>query len=312
MFKMSSLDMNHYGKVAVLMGGWSAEREVSLMSGVECYNALKASGVNVHQVDVDRNVIEVIKSGAFDRVFNMLHGRGGEDGEIQGALQMNQIPYTGSGVLGSALAHDKVRSKQVCVANGVDTPAWQLVSSFDECVGAVNELGLPLVIKPSVEGSSIGVTIVTDKNQLPEAWEIASQYGVVLAEKFIQGVEVTVAILGEAALPVVSMSTKEGFYDYHAKYFSEDTRYDCPSVLGNSVEKTVQRIALDAFNYLGGQGWGRVDFMVDANNVPYFIELNSVPGMTTHSLVPMAAREMGLNFEQLCLKILDSSFGERK
>lgn len=309
---MRSSPLTKYGKVAVLMGGWSAEREISLMSGVECYNALISIGVDAHQIDVDRNVIEVLKLGGFDRVFNMLHGRGGEDGEIQGALQINQIPYTGSGLLGSALAHDKLRSKQVCAANGVNTPAWKVVESYEECLNAVNSIGLPLVIKPSVEGSSIGVTIVIDEAQLNEAWDCASKYGVVLAEKFVQGVEITVGILGEHALPVVSMSTPEGFYDYHAKYFSEETRYDCPSVLEEIVEKKVQKIALEAFNLLGGQGWGRVDFMVDAENEPYFIELNSVPGMTTHSLVPMAAREMGLDFEQLCLKILDSSFGERK
>ncbi len=309
---MDDSDMSKYGKVAVLMGGWSAEREVSLMSGVECFNALKNAGVDAYQVDADRTVIEVLKAENFDRVFNILHGRGGEDGEIQGVLQMNQIPYSGSGLLASALAHDKLRSKLVCAACGVVTPAWKPVESFDDCLAAVEEIGLPLVIKPSLEGSSIGVSIVVEHNQLKEAWKCASKYGVVLAEKFIEGVEITVGILGDNALPVISMSTAEGFYDYQAKYFSEDTRYDCPSVLESNVESKAQQVALEVFRILGGQGWGRVDFMVDANNIPYFIELNSVPGMTTHSLIPMAAHEAGIEFEQLCLRILDSSFGERK
>ncbi len=303
---------NKYGKVGVLMGGWSAEREISLMSGEQVLNALISGGVDAHAIDVDRDVIDRIKNGQFDRVFNILHGRGGEDGEIQGALELNRIPYTGSGVLGSALAINKLKAKEVCHACDIRTPAWKRVDSYKDCLAVAAELNFPLVLKPIFEGSSIGVSIVRQESDLDAAFLEASRFGPVLAEQFIDGMELTVSVLGQEALPVISMSTDREFYDYHAKYFDDDTRYQCPSGLPPDKEKEIQSIALEAFEVLAASGWGRVDFMMDAGGLVYFIELNTLPGMTTHSLVPMAARQMGMDFQSLCLKILDSSLEDSK
>ena len=310
MSNLNQAEINKYGKVAVVMGGWSAEREISLMSGQQVLQALQSSGVNAHAVDADRNVISTLKEGGFERVFNILHGRGGEDGEIQGALQLAGIPYTGSGVLGSALAMNKLKSKEVCQTRSIPTPRWFEVTSLEQCQKAADQFGLPLVLKPVLEGSSIGVSIVRQEADLENAWLEAEKYGTVMVEEFIDGIEVTAGILGGEALPLVSMSTDREFYDYHAKYFDDDTQYLCPCGLKPELEREIQLIALQVFEALSGFGWGRADFMLSHDNKPYFIELNTCPGMTTHSLVPMAAKQVGIDFESLCLTILDGSFGE--
>jgi len=298
-----------YGKVAVLMGGWSAEREVSLMSGGQVVAALENAGVNAEAIDVDVDFIEALKSGGFDRAFNILHGKGGEDGVVQAALQMHGIPSTGSGILASALAMNKQKAKSICSCIGILTPNWLIVNNFQEACKAIDSLSLPVVVKPIFEGSSIGVSIVMDRSQLEDAWNSASQYGGVMNERFIQGVEVTAAIVAGTALPLVSMDTDREFYDYHAKYEDDSTSYTCPSKLNSSQSEEIKLIALKVFSALEAYGWGRVDFIIEEDGHPYFIELNTIPGMTIHSLVPLAANQHGWSFEQLCLKILNSSFG---
>ncbi len=304
--------LDKYGKVAVLMGGWSAEREVSLMSGEQVLRALQQSGVNAHAIDADKNVIQRLLDDGFDRVFNILHGRGGEDGEIQGALQLAGIPFTGSGILGSALTMNKLKSKEVCKTRGIDTPRWLEVKSLTECHECVGEFGLPIVLKPVLEGSSIGVSIVKRESDIEAAFLDAARFGTVMAEEFIDGIEITASILANKALPLITMSTDREFYDYQAKYFDDNTNYQCPCGLDEALEETIKSVALESFRALNASGWGRVDFMLDQDQKPYFIELNTCPGMTTHSLVPMAAREMSIDFNSLCQLILDSSFGERK
>ena len=301
-------ESSEYGKVAVLMGGWSSEREVSLMSGEQVLKALQSAGVDAHGVDADRNLSAVLKEGGFERVFNILHGQGGEDGSVQGLLDVLGLPYTGSGVLASALAMDKLRAKGVIRARGIATPAYAQVKTLSDCAEFAAEFGFPVVIKPISEGSSIGVSIVRDSEELESAWQLAAGLGAVLAEQFINGIEVTAAVLGDKALPLVSMSTDRSFYDYQAKYFDDDTRYLCPCGLPTDKEDEIRAIALDVFEALGARGWGRSDFMLDEIGTPYFIELNTIPGMTTHSLVPMAAQQCGIDFKTLCLSILESSF----
>lgn len=297
-----------YGKVAVLMGGWSSEREVSLMSGEQVLAALKRAGVDAHKVDAGRDLANVLVEGDYDCVFNILHGQGGEDGKVQGLLEVLGLPYTGSGVLASALAMDKLRAKGVVSAKGIATPAYAEVKSLEECKDFASRYGFPVVIKPISEGSSIGVSIVRDADALSEAWALASGMGAVLAEQFIKGMEVTAAVLGQTPLPLVSMSTERSFYDYEAKYFDDDTHYQCPCGLSEEDENQIRKLALEVFNALGARGWGRSDFMVDEAGTPFFIELNTIPGMTTHSLVPMAAQQHGIDFETLCLSILESAF----
>ncbi len=305
-------ESNKYGKVAVLMGGGSAEREISLMSGQQVLTALLDSGVDAHAVDADRDVVSKLRTHGFDRAFIILHGYGGEDGQIQGALQINQIPYTGSGVRASALAFNKLKAKEVCSAYGILTPKWALVATLEECISAAGSIGLPIVVKPISEGSSIGVSIVNHLRDVEQAWNIASNCGDVIVEKFIKGFEVTSAILGEEALPLVSMSTDRVFYDYTAKYFDDNTRYQCPCESDLFEETEVQEIALKVFSVLGAHGWGRVDFIIDEEGQANFIELNTIPGMTSHSLVPIAAKQNGVDFATLCVRILDSSIGNRK
>lgn len=302
----------HYGKVAVVMGGWSAEREVSLMSGGEVLLALQHEGVDAYKVDADRDVVNRLIEEKYDRVFLILHGTGGEDGQIQGALQMHQIPYSGSGVLGSALAMDKYKSKQVCAQVGIKTPEYCIVESFAQCKVGVNQIGFPVVLKPVFEGSSIGVSIVNSAEELEDAFYQAAEFGPVMAEAFMSGIEVTAGILNHEVLPLISMSTERQFYDYQAKYFDDDTSYSCPSGLSQTAEIKIKAAALKAFDVLGASGWGRVDFMLDSFDEAHFIELNTAPGMTKHSLVPMAARHQNISFEKLCLSILDSSFKVRK
>ncbi len=296
--------VNRFGKVAVVMGGWSAERDVSLMSGQQVFEALVSAGVDAHAVDAGRDIASVLTSGGFNRAFLILHGRGGEDGHVQGALELAGVPYTGSGVLGSALAMDKFRSKTICRDNGVPTATAQLVETLDQAKQAATDIGFPVVIKPTLEGSSIGVSMVNGSQSVAPAFAEAAKYGPVMVEKRLMGQEVTAGILGDKALPLVSMKAKGEFYDYDAKYIAEDTLYECPAVLSDDLTQRIKAYALKAFDALSCSGWGRVDFMLDENDEPYFVECNTAPGMTSHSLVPIAAADYGLSFEQLCMYIL--------
>ena len=302
-------DMTRFGKVAVLFGGTSAERDVSLKSGRAVLEALLRQGVDAHGIDVvDNSVLETLRSGGFARVFIVLHGRGGEDGVIQGALEALGLPYTGSGVLGSALGMDKVRTKQIWLAAGLPTPKFLVLESEDDLGSVATELGFPVMIKPAHEGSSIGMSKVERDADLRAAWQAAMQYDrAVLAERWITGCEYTASILGEQALPLIRLETSHAFYDYQAKYFADDTRYHCPCGLPEADELRLRALAQRAFRAVGARGWGRVDFMCDRNGDPYLIEVNTVPGMTDHSLVPMAARVAGIDFEALVLRILEDS-----
>ncbi len=300
--------MNHFEKVAVFMGGWSAEREVSLKSGQAVYDALRRKGINAHAIDVNRNIVEKLHTQGFTHVFNIMHGRGGEDGVIQALLELHQLPYTGSGVLGSALAMDKLKCKQLWTGIGLPTPAHMELNSEADCINAVEKLGLPLMIKPVLEGSSIGISKVTRADDMVKAWKAAREcVGTVIAEAFVTGEEYTAAILDNQVLPMIRLKTDHDFYDYQAKYVSDDTQYICPCGLQPETETELGAMMLQAFNAIGLQGWGRVDFMLDAQQQPWLIEVNTVPGMTDHSLVPMAARQAGIEFDDLVLKILQGA-----
>ena len=297
-----------FGKVAVLYGGWSAERPVSLNSGKAVFDALKRRGVDAHLVDVDREILGRLQSGGFDRVFNVLHGRGGEDGVIQGALEILGLPYTGSGVMASALAMDKYRCKLMWKSAGLPTPDFRVVTSEDD-LAQVEDLGFPLMVKPVHEGSSIGMAKVDDPDGLKAAWEEANKYdALVLAEQWIAGGEYTAAILGGEVLPLIKLETPHGFYDYDAKYRADSTRYLCPCGLDEAREREFSELALRAFRIVGATGWGRVDFMTDDRGRPWLLEVNTVPGMTDHSLVPMAAREAGMDFDELVWRVLCGTF----
>jgi len=302
------------GKVAVLMGGTSAERQVSLMSGTGVLNALQSSGVDAHAFDpAERELVE-LKRDRFERVFIALHGRHGEDGTVQGALELLGIPYTGSGVMASAIAMDKVMSKRVFVAEGLPTPRWLWLAperqAREDVVAVPDTLGLPLIVKPPREGSSIGITKVKGYSQMQDAVKLAAQYDAdVLCEEFIEGIELTCAVLGQgaaaSALPVIRIDAPDGNYDFEHKYFSEDTGYRCPSGLPADEEAEVQRLTLAAYRTLGCRGWGRADLMRRASDGKLFLlEMNTSPGMTSHSLVPMAARAAGMSYEQLCLHLV--------
>ena len=298
--------MGNFGKVAVLLGGRSAEREVSLKSGHAVLAALQSSGVDAQAFDPAERELAELKG--FDRVFIALHGRYGEDGTIQGALELMGIPYTGCGVLASALAMDKWRTKLVWQAAGVPTPHDALLTAHSNFDQVAADLGLPLMVKPASEGSSIGMSKVMRAEDLKMAYELAAKHDrTVIAEQFVAGVEYTAAILGDKALPLIRLETPHTFYDYNAKYIANDTRYICPCELAPQAERAVQSLALKAFELLGCQGWGRADLIVDESGTPYFLELNTSPGMTDHSLVPMAARQAGLSFEQLVLRILEQA-----
>jgi D-alanine-D-alanine ligase len=295
-----------FGKVAVLLGGRSAEREISLRSGKAVLDALRRQGVNAHPFDPSEQPMEALLQQGFNRAHIALHGRYGEDGTVQGALELMGLPYTGSGVMASALAMDKWRTKLLWQAVGISTPRHVLLNAQSDFDAVINELGLPLIVKPSREGSTIGLTKVTAARDLQSAWELAAKHDTtVLAEQFIEGVELTVAILGEIALPLVRIQTAGGLYDYEAKYTSEDTRYFCPSGISAVQEQVIQAQALQAHKILGCEGWGRVDVMLDKSGKPYFLETNTSPGMTDHSLVPMAAKAAGISFEDLVLRILE-------
>ena len=300
--------MIDFGKVAVLMGGRSAERDISLMSGNAVLAALKRQGVDAHAVDTRDVGLEFLGTANFDRAFIALHGRFGEDGTIQGALQWLGIPFTGSGVMASALAMDKWRTKLVWQASGIPTPRFVMLDEHSDFGAVARSLGLPLIVKPSREGSTIGLTRVEQVSDMAAAHRRAAEHdSMVLAESFIRGAEVTASILGTEALPLIRIEAPGGNYDYHAKYFSDDTRYHCPSGLPERDEARIRALALRAFGILGCRGWGRIDVMLDASGEPYLLEANTVPGMTGHSLVPMAAKAAGLDFDQLVLRILEAA-----
>ncbi len=297
--------MKDYGRVALLYGGPSSEREVSLKSGAAVLKALLARGIDAQGIDVQPDIGSRLLAGGFSRVFLILHGRFGEDGAIQGFLEVLGLPYTGSGITASALAMDKALSKAVWVASGVPTPDYALIHKEEDLAAAAGRLGFPLIIKPVAEGSSIGITKVRAQAELRDAYRAAARYGRVLAERCVVGAEYTCAILAGRALPVIRLETPRDFYDYEAKYVLDTTQYHCPAGLSPREEQQVQELALRAFEALGAQGWGRVDFMRDADGRFYVLELNTAPGMTDHSLVPMAARAAGLSFEDLVVTILD-------
>lgn len=303
------IDPKSFGKVAVLMGGWSAEREVSLNSGAAVLQALQQRGIDAHAIDVQRDtVLQQLQEGGYDRAFNILHGPGGEDGIMQGLLEVMDLPYTGSKVLASALSMDKLRSKQILDAIGLPTPNYMVLDDDSDLEYVAATLGLPIMVKPAQEGSSIGMTKVDEVSQLHSAWQNAAQYeGAVLAEQWIVGHEYTVAILGDETLPAIKLETPRGFYDYEAKYQSNDTSYICPCGLDKHEEAQLQRLAMSTFNAMGAEGWGRVDIFVDEQNEPWILELNTLPGMTDHSLVPMAAKAGGIEFDELVVRILAQS-----
>lgn len=303
------IDVKQFGKVAVLLGGTAAERPISLISGQAVLVALQAAGVDAHAFDpAERPVAEL---AGFDRAFIVLHGRGGEDGTMQGLLQWLKVPYTGSGVLASALGMDKARTKQVWIGCGLPTPGYAHLTPGMDFAKVVDELGLPLMIKPSHEGSSIGMCKVMKAEELPEAFANAAKYdSEIIAERWITGSEYTVSILGDRALPVIRMQTDRNFYDFEAKYQRNDTQYLIPCGLLAEKEKELQAIAVEAFNAVGATGWGRIDAMMDEDGRFWLLEVNTVPGMTDHSLVPMAARAAGLSFSDLVLAILAQTLVE--
>ena len=299
-----------FGRVAVLMGGRSAEREISLISGKAVLAGLQRRGVDAYGIDVSFDICHQLSSGEFDRAFVVLHGRGGEDGEIQGFLQAINMPYSGSGVAASVLSMNKRISKNNWIQQGLPTAAYEQVKADSDAATLVRKLGLPLIIKPVNEGSSIGMSKVNTAEQLKAAIDLALEYDAdVIAEQWITGEEYTVAILDGKALPAIRLKTPNEFYDYEAKYQSNTTEYLCPCGLDQQSEQQMQQLALKAFDGLNMSGWGRVDFMRDNNGEFYLLEANSVPGMTDHSLVPMAAKQAGLEFDDLVWRILETSFG---
>jgi len=301
-----SISAADFGKVAVVMGGFAAEREVSLISGKAVLEGLQSKGIDAHAIDLDRDVVSTLKQGGFDRVFNVVHGRGGEDGQLSGTLDLLKMPYTGSGVLGCALAMDKYRTKQIWQSLNLPTPNYLLIESKARLADAA-KLGFPLMLKAALEGSSIGVVKVSNEQALEAAWEEASACNShVIAEQFVdgRGVEYTCSILGDRALPLIALHAKNDFYDYEAKYLADDTEYRVPCGLDEAKEAEIQALCLKAFKAVDAKGWGRVDVMLDQAANPWLIEVNTVPGMTSHSLVPMAAKAVGLSFADLVWEVL--------
>ncbi len=296
-----------FGKVAVLLGGPSSEREISFMSGKAVLAALQGRGVDAHAFDpAERSVFELKRDG-FERVFIALHGRFGEDGTVQGALETLGIPYTGSGVMASALAMDKWRTKLLWLASAIPTPRYHVATADTDWDAVVAELGLPLIVKPAREGSTIGITKVTDAahDALRIAYHEAVQHDdLVLVEEFVQGVELTASVVGDRALPLIRIEAPQGNYDYHNKYFSDETKYHCPAGLSDAQEQAIRDAALQAFRIVGCTGWGRLDLILRVDGSYEFLEVNTSPGMTGHSLVPMAARQAGIDFPDLCIEIL--------
>lgn len=300
-----------FGRVVVLMGGQSAEREISLLTGAAVLKALRNKGVNAESLDAGPDLLARLTAGKYDRVWIALHGRGGEDGTLQGLLTFLGLPFTGSGVQGSAICMDKLRTKRLLQGAGLPTPRYCVIRNEADLVEAGEQLGLPLMVKPSDEGSSIGMTKVERVEQMRTAWELASGFNCdVLAEEWVSGPEYTAAVLHDRVLPLIRIQTDATFYDYQAKYFSDDTRYQCPCGLSPEVEQEYAQIARAAFDAVGATGWGRVDFMVAPQVGPLILEVNTVPGMTSHSLVPMAAAAAGVDFDELVWRILETSMVE--
>lgn len=308
--ELSSIDVKTFGRVGVLLGGKSGEREISLMSGHGVLQALKNKGVDAHPFDPGLRPISELAQEKFDRIFISLHGRFGEDGTLQGLLEQYRLPYTGSGVLASALAIDKQATKRIWMSHGLSTPKYQMIHADTDWDKLALDLGLPLIIKPAREGSSLGLSKVEDVKDLPKAFEQAAAMDQdVMAEQCIVGDELTCPVVGEGvfaeALPVIRIVAPQANYDYHNKYFSDDTRYLCPTGLDPSIDEAVQRLVLAAYQALGCRGWGRADVMIDkATGIPYLLEMNTSPGMTSHSLVPMAAKAAGVEYEDLVLWLL--------
>lgn len=299
------MNAGQFGKVAVVMGGSSAERDISLLSGKAVLAGLLRAGVDAHAFDPAEQDLSELRRQGFDRVFLILHGRGGEDGTIQGALEQMGLPYTGSGVMASAIAMDKWRTKMLWLAAGLPTPRYAILDANSDWEAIAADLGLPIFVKPVHEGSSFGATKVTEASQLAAAWQLAARYdSLVIAEEFISGAELTAPFLGNEALPLVRIEAPGGNYDYQNKYFTDAVRYHCPSGLPEAQEKELQALILKAAAVLGCRGWGRADLFLTAEGRPYLLEMNTAPGMTDHSLVPMAARTAGISFDELVLRIL--------
>ncbi|TRW91389.1 D-alanine--D-alanine ligase [Candidatus Methylobacter oryzae] len=308
---MKELALNspeQFGRVAVMMGGSAAEREVSLRSGAAVYEALKRKGVDAIAIDVTGSPIDALAGLKIDRVFNIIHGRGGEDGVLQGVLEVLRIPYTGSGVMASALAMDKLRTKLCWQGYGLVTPKWHLLKDESDLDSCIEKLGFPVIVKPAQEGSSIGMSKATNRDELQKALAVAAKYRCdVYAEAWVTGKEYTVAVLDGEALPVIRLETPNAFYDYDAKYQASTTQYHCPCGLGQDQEQLIKDLAVTACKVVGVNGWGRVDVFIDDLGQYQLIEVNTVPGMTDHSLVPMAAKQAGVDFEELVWRILETS-----
>ena len=310
---MSEQQINSLGKVAVLMGGRSAEREISLMSGNGVVQALRSKGVDAHPFDPAERALSDLISEKFDRVFIALHGRYGEDGAIQGVLEYLNLPYTGSGVMASAIGMDKIYTKRIWQTHAISTPAYAVVKNPDDLDGLEQCLGFPMILKPPHEGSTIGITKVNNREELLAAYQTAAKFDdVVLAEQFIQGRELTIAILGKGreakALPIVEIIAPQGNYDYQNKYFTDDTQYVCPADFPSALTEKIQAMAVAAYNALECEGWARVDALVrESDQQVFLLEINTSPGMTGHSLVPMAARAIKLSYEDLCVQLISAA-----
>ena len=313
MSALQTIDVKALGKVGVLFGGRSAERDVSIMSGTGVLAALQSRGVDAHAVDPGQRNIAELAAEKFDRVFIALHGRFGEDGSLQGALEQLGIPYTGSGVMACAIGMDKIYTKMIWLMKGLPTPRYASLIGTTDLAQVVADLGLPLIVKPPHEGSTIGITKVKAAGELKAAYDLAATFDdIVLAEEFVTGREFTVAVLGRGAsvraLPIVEIVAPDGNYDYQNKYVTDDTKYFCPAVLDAATTAEMERLAVEAFRALECEGWGRIDILLRASdNKPFLIEVNTSPGMTSHSLVPMAARAVGLSYEDLCVEIVASA-----
>ncbi|BFM06231.1 D-alanine--D-alanine ligase [Halioxenophilus aromaticivorans] len=305
---MTTFDVTQLGRVGVLYGGTSAERDVSLQSGQAVVAALQSAGVDVVAIELAEDPLAKIQAAKIDRAFIALHGQGGEDGTMQALLEFLNIPYTGSGVQASALAMDKLKSKYIFTALGISTPKFALLNEHSNWQQVLEDLGGKAFVKPAHEGSSIGMSKATSAEQLQQAYQTAAKFdAAVLAETLIEGAEYTVGVLGNQSLPAIKLETDNEFYDYDAKYISNETRYLCPCGLSTEAEQALAELTLACFNALDCQGWGRVDFMADANGQFYALEVNTVPGMTSHSLVPMAAKARGIEFSELCLQIVQQT-----
>ena len=306
---MRAFDMpEKFGRVAVMMGGFASERDVSLKSGLAVYESLKRQGVDAHAIDVRGSLIEALAGLKIDRVFNIIHGRGGEDGVLQGVLEALKIPYTGSGVMASALSMDKLRTKLCWQGYGLVTPKWHLLKDEADIDDCIEKLGFPVIVKPALEGSSIGMSKASNRDELQKAIIVAGKYHCdVYAEAWISGREYTVAVLADEALPVIRLETPRVFYDYEAKYQATTTQYFCPCGLSQNQEQLIKDLAITACKVIGVKGWARVDVFIDDLGQYQLIEVNTVPGMTDHSLVPMAASQAGMDFDELVWRILETS-----